>query len=181
MNNYTYCSVQDTIGGCSDSARGECSNESSSSSPSNRLAICDRSEWLKSGPDIADWAYSCHHHHSCSTITSILSNIIIKYIVILNHIPHHHVPLYHLHINIALLTGHVFSRWGKQKERTIIKIISISDIIIMIMSLFFITILVGMFPPSGDAKKRQNVCCAHVSSGASFRVSRDSRLKKGFL
>ena len=34
-----------------------------------------------------------------------------------------------------------------------------------------------MFPPSGDAKKRQNVCCAYASSGASFRVSRDSRLK----
>ena len=106
--------------------------ESSSSSPSNRLAICDRSEWLKSGPDIADWAYSCHHHHSCSTFISIISNIIIKHIVILNNIPHHHVPLYHHHINIALLTRHVFSQWGEHKERTIIKIISISDIIIMI-------------------------------------------------
>ena len=49
----------------------------------------------------------------------------------------------------------------------------------MIMSFFiFTTILVRMFPPSGDAKKRQNVCCAYVSSGASFRVSRDSGLKK---
>ena len=114
--------------------------------PTNNLFL------LKSGPDIASLAYSCHHHHSCSTFTSIISNIIIKYIVILNHIPHHHVPLYHHHINIALLTRHVFSQWGEHKEveRTIIKTISISDIIIMIMSLsffIFITILVRMFPP----------------------------------
>ena len=46
---------------------------------------------------------------------------------------------------------------------------------------FFITILVRMFPPSGDAKKRQNVCCAYVSSGASFRVICDRRLKKGIF
>ena len=105
--------------------------------------------------------------------------MIIKYVVILNHIPHHHLPLNHHHINIALLTRHVFSQWGEHKEveRTIIKTISISDIIIMIMSFFiFTTILVRMFPPSGDAKKRQNVCCAYVSSGASFRVSRNSCL-----
>ena len=179
MNNDTYRSVQDTIGGCSDTARGECSNESSSSSPSNRLAICDRSEWLKSGPDIADWAYSCHHHHSCSTFTSIISNIIIKYVVILNHIPHHHVPLYHHHINIALLTRHVFSQWGEHKERTIIKIISISDIIIMIISLSFFSSHhhPGLHVSStGRCQKRQNVCCALVSSGASFRVSRNSCL-----